>query len=308
MGKKDYKAEDQFTDLLDEEIQSDEASVLSATSIFPASVKQESDTISNMDELNEALNKTRSEISSEPVTEFSEPMIDGDVLERPPSLGHPSDMTMRVPMADKFREPEPRVKIHNVLNLSDKLKNSNYLEVAQRRVLELEKEVQKLKRDGEQLSSAGQHFKELADSLKSQVRQAESNYQNMQEIAGEEKKILMQSLEAKEIKITALQERILDVEQRRGGQSENIRIRERELENRLEILKSENETMSSSKDEMILEVKKQVSILNSDLEKYKLQNQKITSKLESKQEVLRRTVKALRIALTMLEGSNIEED
>lgn len=198
--------------------------------------------------------------------------------------------------------------LHSNLNeLQDQLKKSNYLEIAQSRVLELEKEIQKLRRDSEQIATAGKHFKELSESLKNQVKQSESNYLNLQEITKEEKKILMQSLEAKEIKIAALQDRIQDVEGKQGSQYENIRLRERELENRLEILKSEGEALSQVKDEKILELKKQLSSLNSDLEKYRSQNQKLVVKVESKEELLRKTVKALRIALTMLEGHEKEE-
>ncbi len=222
------------------------------------------------------------------------------------------DSTQKLPMADPFEipleEPSPKVLPKNVVDLQNHLKSSNYLEVAQNRVLELEKEVQKLRRDSEQLAAAGKHFKELTVSLKMQVKQSEANYQNMQEIAKEEKKILMQSLEAKEIKISALQERVVDVEQRQGSQFENVRIRERELENRLEIMKSETEALAHAKDEMIMELKKQVQSVQHDLEKYRIQNQKISSKMENKEELLRRTVKALRIALTMLEGNNLEEE
>lgn len=223
-----------------------------------------------------------------------------------------SDKTQKLPMADPFDVSESEIRSKplpkNVVDLQDHLKSSNYLEVAQNRVLELEKEIQKLRRDSEQLAAAGKHFKEMNESLKMQVKQAESNYQNMQDIAKEEKKILMQSLEAKEIKISALQERVVDVEQRQGSQYENVRVRERELENRLEIMKSETEALAHSKDEMILELKKQVQVVHSDLEKYRIQNQKMSTKIENKEELLRRTVKALRIALTMLEGSNLDEE
>ncbi|MCO5114294.1 MAG: hypothetical protein M9899_08965 [Bdellovibrionaceae bacterium] len=194
------------------------------------------------------------------------------------------------------------------MGLEDQLRSANYLELAQNRVLELEKEVQKLRRDNEQLSSAGQHFKELTESIKQQLRQSEANFSNLKEIAEEEKKILTQSLEAKEIKIGALQERLIELEEKINSSFDHVRIRERELENRLEIMKTESDAVMSSKDEMILDLKKQLNLVNSDLEKYRIQNQKITTKMEGKEELLRRTVKALRIALTMLEGSRPDED
>lgn len=194
------------------------------------------------------------------------------------------------------------------MGLEDQLRSANYLELAQNRVLELEKEVQKLRRDNEQLSSAGQHFKELTESIKQQLKQSEANFTNLKEIAEEEKKILTQSLEAKEIKIGALQERLIELEEKINSSFDHVRIRERELENRLEIMKTESEAVMSSKDEMILDLKKQLNLVNSDLEKYRIQNQKIAAKMEGKEELLRRTVKALRIALTMLEGSRPDDD
>lgn len=209
------------------------------------------------------------------------------------------DSTSRVPM--------PAAPVSG-LGLEEQLRSANYLELAQNRVLELEKEVQKLRRDNEQLSSAGQHFKELTETIKQQLRQSEANFFNLKEIAEEEKKILTQSLEAKEIKIGALQERLIELEEKINSSFDHVRIRERELENRLEIMKTESDAVMSSKDEMILDLKKQLNLVNSDLEKYRIQNQKIASKMEGKEELLRRTVKALRIALTMLEGSRPDDD
>lgn len=232
-----------------------------------------------------------------------------DVIELKSAMGQNHNLPMAEPFdvvpISSHEKYKPLNK--NISELQDQLRSSNYLEVAQNRVLELEKEIQKLRRDGEQLAAAGLHFKELSETLKFQVKQAESNYLNLLDIAKEEKRILMQSLEAKEIKISVLQDRVVDIEQKQGSNHDNIRLRERELENRLEIMKSENEALTHSKDEMILELKKQLSSVNSDIEKYRLQNQKMIAKFESKEELLRRTVKALRMALTMLEGSQIDE-
>lgn len=224
-----------------------------------------------------------------------------------------NEKTQKIAVAKMVEVPDPKAKgpVYSQMSgsgLEDQLRSANYLELAQNRVLELEKDVQKLRRDNEQLASAGQHFKELTETIKQQLKQSEANFFNLKEIAEEEKKILTQSLEAKEIKIGALQERLIELEEKINSSFDHVRIRERELENRLEIMKTESEAVTSSKDEMILDLKKQLNLVNSDLEKYRIQNQKITIKMDSKEELLRRTVKALRIALTMLEGSRPDED
>lgn len=312
MGKKNIKANDFFEEILSEELPENET-------VSDVGTPQEVSAVKEFLPPN-----ARNAVGLEPTfsksieTTFEKQFQGVEASEIFPSdariAQRDTQKTQALPVADPFDisdedlSSKPKKLPKNVVDLQEHLKSSNYLEVAQDRVLELEKEVQKLRRDGEQLAIAGKHFKEMNDSLKQQVKNAESNYQNMQDIAQEEKKILMQSLEAKEIKISALQDRVVDVEQRQGSQYENVRIRERELENRLEIMKSENEALVRSKDEMILELKKQVQLIQSDLEKYRMQNQKMNSKMENKEELLRRTVKALRIALTMLEGSNLEEE
>jgi predicted nucleic acid-binding Zn-ribbon protein len=86
---------------------------------------------------------------------------------------------------------------------------------------------------------------------------------------------------------------------------QKIRVRERELENRLELVKMESAALIRSKDEMILELKRNIDQLNLELTNYRNKNQELNRLTTDKQEMLRRTVKALRLALSMLEG---EED
>lgn len=317
MGKNNSKAKDLFEDLVSHELKEDDSFNSDALDMdFNNAPNTATDTEADSVPPPPFSNKTKSHMTLVEEDTFEnqfKPVEASEIFQMDAELLN-KDKTQKLPIADPFENQisEPQIPAaslpKNVVDLQEHLKSSNYLEVAQNRVLELEKEVQKLRRDGEQLAAAGKHFKEMTESLKMQVKQAESKYQNMQEIAREEKKILMQSLEAKEIKISALQERVMDVEQRQGSQFENVRIRERELENRLEIMKSETEALGRTKDEAILELKKQVQVVQSDLEKYRVQNQKISAKLENKEELLRRTVKALRIALTMLEGSNLDEE
>jgi chromosome segregation ATPase len=64
--------------------------------------------------------------------------------------------------------------------------------------------------------------------------------------------------------------------------------------------------MVRTKDEMILELKRQIDQLGLELENYRNKAQDLGRQITEKQETLRRTVKALRLALTMLEGGQDE--
>ena len=77
-----------------------------------------------------------------------------------------------------------------------------------------------------------------------------------------------------------------------------------ELENRLEISKMENAALIRNKDEIILDMKRQKDHLVNELENYRTKGQELYKQINEKQETLRRTVKALRLALTLLEGNN----
>ena len=96
-----------------------------------------------------------------------------------------------------------------------------------------------------------------------------------------------------------------ELELRISTNIQKIRVRERELENRLELVKMESAALIRSKDEMILEHKRTIDQLNMELNNYRAKNQELNRLTTDKQEMLRRTVKALRLALSMLEG---EED
>ncbi|NJL25113.1 MAG: hypothetical protein HC902_08015 [Calothrix sp. SM1_5_4] len=93
-----------------------------------------------------------------------------------------------------------------------------------------------------------------------------------------------------------------ELELRISTNIQKIRVRERELENRLELMKMENAALIRSKDELILELKRQIDQLNLELNNYRAKNQELNRLTTDKQEMLRRTVKALRLALSMLEG------
>lgn len=201
-------------------------------------------------------------------------------------------------------EVESAAALHQNMkrNPSIDLKNADYISFAQDKIKSLEKEAAGLREETQELALAGSHFKALADEREQRNRTLEAKVSELQSTSVEEKKILNDALAAKETKIGLLQERVESLELELESKYNRLRVRERELESRLEILKQEQDAVFSSKDDMILRVKKQNNALTSDLERARSQTQKASEQLQEKEDALRRTIKALKLSLTMLES------
>ena len=184
------------------------------------------------------------------------------------------------------------------------LKNADYIKFAQDKIKNLEKQLFDLRAECEELARAGDHFKELTESRGQKLKALESKLEESESLAKEEKKILQESISSKDLRIDTMQEHIENLEQELESRYNRIRVRERDLEGRLEILKKEQTAVAKSKDEMILKLKSQNESLKSDLEKVRAQSQKVTSHLQDKEDALRRTMKALKLSLTMLESQS----
>lgn len=182
------------------------------------------------------------------------------------------------------------------------LAQSENLRIAQSRILELEQEVSRLRVENEELAAAGETFRRKADELGSRAEDLENRYQNALSSHKDEKALLLENKETLRRDLENLKAKNEDLELRISTNIQKIRVRERELENRLELVKMEGQALIRSKDEMILDLKRQIDQLGLELNNYRTKSQELNRMILDKQDILRRTVKALRLALTMLEG------
>lgn len=188
------------------------------------------------------------------------------------------------------------------------LVQSENLRVAQQRIFELEQEIARLRTENEQLAAAGETIRKRSDELLAENDTKSKKIADLQERLDSEKEILENSLKAKDREIKELQLKNSEYEMRLSTNLQKIRVRERELENRLELVKMESTAVVRSKDEMILELKRQLDQRSTELENYRTKGHELNRQIGEKQETLRRTVKALRLALNMLEGSSDESE
>lgn len=182
------------------------------------------------------------------------------------------------------------------------LRQSENLRIAQKRISDLENELERVRRENESLRSAGETLRRRMDELQAHAENAEAGTQEAKKIAEEERKVLKGQIQSRDREISEMKSRIDDAENRLESNFRKIRVRERDLEHRIEIIKAESQSITASKDRMILELKRQIDQISSELNHSKVQVQETFGQFKEKQETARRAVRALRIALTVLEG------
>lgn len=182
------------------------------------------------------------------------------------------------------------------------LKQSESLRFAQKRITELEQEVERLRRENENLTTAGETLRRRTDELLSKTEQLEVQGKEAEKIHDNEKHIYRGQIHQKDRDLMELRNRLEEMEGRLENNFKKIRVRERELEHRLEIIKMESATLISTKDKMLLELKRQIDQLNHENVYSKQKSAELFNQFKGKQDTIRRVVRALRIALTILEG------
>lgn len=178
------------------------------------------------------------------------------------------------------------------------------LKISQQRILELEKEVERLRKDNEVLASAGDISRSKMEELISKLSQLEKQKQELKELNESELRIFKDGLQSKDSEIVRLRTKVEELENRLSNDLRKVRVRERELENRLELAKAERAALLRSKDETILELKRKVDNLENEIENYQNRVIELGQQIEANQEQFARTVRALRLALTNLEVSD----
>jgi predicted nucleic acid-binding Zn-ribbon protein len=181
------------------------------------------------------------------------------------------------------------------------LAQSESLRLAQRRILDLEKEVEKYRFENDELASAGDVIRERAENMAARVSALEVEKQESIDTLQNEMMILKGTHQYKEAELVRARLKIEELEGRLKSDFKKIRVRERELENRLELVKAEKSALLRAKDENILDLKRKIDHLQSELDNYRVKVLELNKTIEVNQEQFKRTVRALRLALSNLE-------
>lgn len=230
----------------------------------------------------------------------------------PSVVDHDPDPTVAISGQTSPAAPTKPVELRQsspgpVLTAEGALVQSEQLRIAQERILDLESMIDSLRAENEELVAAGETLKNRSDDFKEQLEKLKTASHDKQEDLSEEMASLKSGLASKNSEVEKLRLKIEELELRLQGDLKRIRNRERELENRLELAKLESHAVTKNKDEIILDLKRKIDQLGFELENYRDKSRDLNKMIEDNRERVRRTVKTLRVALSMLEGEQEAE-
>jgi DNA-binding XRE family transcriptional regulator len=182
------------------------------------------------------------------------------------------------------------------------------LKISQTRIIELEKENEKLREENELLASAADLSREKIDELFRKSESQDRSKKDLLEAKQNEINLYKEAVNDKDRIIAKFRNKSEELEARLKSDLKKIRVRERELENRLELLRMEKNALTKSKDESLMEFKRKIDHLTSENETFRRRIQDANQKLENNNEQLARTVRALRLTLTHLEVKDEDDE
>lgn len=181
------------------------------------------------------------------------------------------------------------------------LVHAENLRIAQEKILELEKENEKLRSQNEELIAASEIVKERADLLTGQIHEFKADRDALEQSFKNETSILKAQIMRKDAEIVKASMKIEELESRMKFDLKKIRVRERELENRLELIRAEKNALVKSKDEQILSIKRLQDQTQLEVESYRQKCVELNKIIDTNQESFKRTTRALRLAMANLE-------
>lgn len=194
----------------------------------------------------------------------------------------------------------------SLFSLEAALKQSEYLRIAQGKVKSLDVQVDELKSENETLSTAAiilqKKYDELANKLDTFNQDQKARVDNYKDEIVLKDRIIKELQKEKD----QLQRKNDEFSSLMSEKIHHVRVRERELQNRLEILQQEGDVVITNKDETILDLQKQMDQLHFEMDSYKTQARELNLHIQNQKEQIRRSTKALRLALTLLENEDID--
>lgn len=256
--------------------------------------------------------------SPEPLLELKEDKTTEFVSDGPPASGFnagDSDKTVAVAgyQVRSNSDYDDKVKVSVGQNRSgysawnsggsaeSNLAQAENLRIAQEKIIELERENEKLRLQNEEMMAASEIIKERSDLLSAQLSEYKNDRDGLEDSFKNEIVLLKNHLARKDTELQRAQFKNEELESRLKFDMKKIRVRERELENRLELIRAEKNAIVKNKDEQILDLRRKMDVLQMEVESYRQKCVDLNKSIESSQESFKRTTRALRLAMANLE-------
>jgi len=181
------------------------------------------------------------------------------------------------------------------------LNQAENLRMAQEKILELENENERLRRQNEELVAASEILKERSDLMTSQLTEYKNDREGLEQSFKNEMTLLKNHVARKDAELRRAQIKVEELESRLKFDLKKIRVRERELENRLELVRAEKNAISKNKDEQILDLRRKMDLVQMEVDSYRQKCIELNKQIENSQDSFKRTTRALRLAMANLE-------
>jgi hypothetical protein len=173
---------------------------------------------------------------------------------------------------------------------------------AQTRIEYLEEELDKMRSENQKHEATTSALRAHSEEMSARLIEWEKRYKDMSEKKDLELQLAREDLGHKTRRLDEMNKQNDELESRFEGEFRKIRVRERELQNRLDILKHEGGAVVRHKDELILDLKRQIEKLNYEMENFRKKNQGVYNQVEAQHDRIKRAMKALRVAVSLLDG------
>lgn len=191
-------------------------------------------------------------------------------------------------------------------SLDASLAQAETLKIAQARIKELELEADRLRMENDDLASAGDVVTRRVEDLQIRLHRLEKEKSDLKDQSKNELLILKGNLQFKEKELSKTKAKLEDLDMRIKSDFRKIRVRERELENRLELVRGEKQALVRNKDEKILDLQRKLDQYKSEIDLYRAKVHDLNKIMESQHDQMQKTIRALRIALVNLEHEDNE--
>ncbi len=185
--------------------------------------------------------------------------------------------------------------------IESNLSQAENLRMAQEKILALENENEKTRRQNEELIAATEILKERSDLMTAQLTEYKGDRDNLEQSFKNELTLLKNHLVRKDTELKKAQFKVDELESRLKFDLKKIRVRERELENRLELVRAEKNAISKNKDEQILDLRRKMDVMQMEVDSYRQKCVDLNKQIENSQDSFKRTTRALRLAMANLE-------
>ena len=148
---------------------------------------------------------------------------------------------------------------------------------------------------------SGEALQDSLDKLSKEYQTIKSDYVEGKRIWVDQKKLLEKALSAQNLEIRNLKSKTTALEKHLERDVKKVRVKERELENKLELKKDEIQSIVRDKDKILLKLKMDLELLKEKIKSYMEDKKKTEEMIENNKDKSHRVVRALQMCLHLLQ-------